>query len=102
MRCRERNNGGLVLLFRLTLFYMLIFLSPISAAPHQTLNANLIIANLERHYGVRAGKRANAWFNTMKSAKALPERDKLTEINRFFNLFTFLCYLYNKQCLNRK
>ncbi len=90
MQRRERNRCATASVFRLGLLFLLISISPISAAPTQTLNANLIIAQLERNYGPRAGKRANAWFNTMKSAENMSERDKLTKVNRFFNLFTFI------------
>lgn len=90
MGLRDGNIASKLPAARLGLLCLLLSISPLSAAPTQTLNANLIISKLERNYGPRAGKRANAWFKTMQTADGMTEREKLTEVNRFFNLFTFI------------
>ncbi|WP_372871094.1 transglutaminase-like cysteine peptidase [Shewanella sp.] len=54
------------------------------------LNRDHIISTLESKYGPRAGKRANAWFQVVDSAQNLTNEEKLTKVNTFFNLFTFV------------
>ena len=60
------------------------------ASPTQTLNKEHIVSTLESRYGERAGKRARAWFKVLDSAQGLSEREKLTKVNNFFNLFRFV------------
>ncbi|QYK04888.1 transglutaminase-like cysteine peptidase [Shewanella zhangzhouensis] len=54
------------------------------------LDRSKIVSTLESKYGPRAGKRANAWFQVVDSAQGLSEMEKLTKVNTFFNLFTFV------------
>ncbi|MGC9493232.1 transglutaminase-like cysteine peptidase, partial [Vibrio genomosp. F10] len=41
-------------------------------------------------YGDRAGKRVDTWRKKMAVFHGLPERDQLTEVNRFFNQLNFV------------
>lgn len=41
-------------------------------------------------YGTRAGKRVDTWRKEIAKHQNAPERDKLTEINRFFNQLYFV------------
>lgn len=41
-------------------------------------------------YGTRAGKRVETWRKEIAKHQNAPERDKLTEINRFFNQLYFV------------
>ncbi len=41
-------------------------------------------------YGPRAGKRVESWRNELSKYKSLPERDKLTKVNNFFNQLYFV------------
>ncbi len=41
-------------------------------------------------YGQRAGKRVSTWRTEMRDYQQLSERDKLTQVNRFFNQLNFV------------
>ncbi|EKO3933813.1 transglutaminase-like cysteine peptidase, partial [Vibrio fluvialis] len=41
-------------------------------------------------YGPRAGKRVATWRSEMARYRSLPEREQLTEVNRFFNQLYFV------------
>ncbi|MDN3612115.1 transglutaminase-like cysteine peptidase [Vibrio ostreicida] len=41
-------------------------------------------------YGDRAGKRIETWRKEIRQLKGLPERQQLTEVNRFFNQLHFV------------
>nr|WP_158129287.1 transglutaminase-like cysteine peptidase [Vibrio fluvialis] len=41
-------------------------------------------------YGSRAGKRVATWRSEMARYRSLPEREQLTEVNRFFNQLYFV------------
>ena len=76
--------------FILILLISLIFLSRLVAQTNEPLDENKIISSLEQSYGKRAGKRGKAWFKLMRSKAENSEQDKLTKVNRFFNLFRFI------------
>ena len=65
-------------------------ISCLYASPTQQLDAEHISAALVAKYGERAGKRVKAWFNILESAAELSDIDKITKVNNFFNLFTFV------------
>lgn len=48
------------------------------------------LAAVERQYGVEARQRVEAWQRLLEEAASLPEPDKLTAVNRFFNRLVFV------------
>jgi predicted transglutaminase-like cysteine proteinase len=54
------------------------------------LNEPEIVNALYSHYGERAAKRGQAWFNMMQGAYNLSELEKLKNVNNFFNLLRFI------------
>jgi predicted transglutaminase-like cysteine proteinase len=54
------------------------------------LNENKIISALEKNYGERAAKRGRAWFKTLDSSYNISKKEKLQNINNFFNLLNFV------------
>ncbi|NRB25217.1 transglutaminase-like cysteine peptidase [Shewanella sp.] len=73
-----------------TIVALALVASCLYASPTQKLNKEHIVSTLESRYGERAGKRARAWFKVLDSAQGLSEREKLTKVNNFFNLFRFV------------
>ncbi|MEZ8825461.1 transglutaminase-like cysteine peptidase [Vibrio amylolyticus] len=45
---------------------------------------------VSRTYGGRAGQRVETWRKQLAVFKGLPEKDQLTEVNRFFNQLNFV------------
>ncbi|WP_295891957.1 transglutaminase-like cysteine peptidase [uncultured Vibrio sp.] len=45
---------------------------------------------VSRTYGGRAGQRVETWRKQLAIYKGLPEKDQLTEVNRFFNQLNFV------------
>lgn len=72
------------------LFLSMSFLSVLHADSKITLDGPKIIASLEKSYGERAAKRGKAWLNLMEPDPSLSESDKLSKVNRFFNMFRFI------------
>ncbi|MGL4474678.1 MAG: transglutaminase-like cysteine peptidase [Shewanella sp.] len=54
------------------------------------LDESTINRALISRYGERAGMRSAAWFKVLASHQASSELEKLTAVNRFFNLFQFV------------
>lgn len=75
---------------QLVLMSLTLFFCSIYASPTQPLDKQHIITALENRYGERAGKRVRALFKVLDEASGLSEREKLTKINTFFNLFRFV------------
>lgn len=48
-------------------------------------NHNLILQLAQQRYGANAVKTVTAWQSLIRTSASIVERDKLTEINRFFN-----------------
>ncbi|WP_372880181.1 transglutaminase-like cysteine peptidase [Psychromonas sp.] len=54
------------------------------------LDEQKIIRALALNYGERAAKRGKAWFNILHSSVRLDEKEKLNEVNKFFNMLYFV------------
>ncbi|WP_076415511.1 transglutaminase-like cysteine peptidase [Shewanella sp. UCD-KL12] len=65
-------------------------ISCLYASPTQQLNKKHIISTLESRYGERAGMRVKAWFKVLDTSQGLTEKEKITKVNNFFNLFRFV------------
>lgn len=65
-------------------------ISLLYAAPLRQLDEHQITTALEKRYGERAKLRARAWFNVLSNANKLEEKQKLLEVNNFFNMFRFI------------
>lgn len=70
--------------------HLLVLSTIIYADSLSQLNENKIISALQKTYGDRAALRGKAWFKTMRKTQSLPEMEKLTKINSFFNLLKFV------------
>lgn len=55
-----------------------------------TLDRDQITTQLAAHYGDRAQQRGQSWLTTLEQAIRAPVTEQLFQINRFFNLFTFI------------
>ena len=69
---------------------LLFVVSVLHAKKESKLNESQIVSALINNYGERAGKRGTAWFRLMDNSYALDELDKLSQVNNFFNLLTFI------------
>lgn len=83
-----RNNVARICLYLIS--HLLVVSTIIYADSLSQLNENKIISALQNTYGDRASLRGKAWFKTMRTAQKLPEMEKLTKINSFFNLLRFV------------
>ncbi|WP_065204690.1 transglutaminase-like cysteine peptidase [Shewanella woodyi] len=90
MKDRLTHNLTYIKVCRFILIAMVLVASCLYASPTQKLNKGHITSTLEARYGERAGKRVRAWFKVLDEAKSLSERDKITKVNTFFNLFRFV------------
>jgi len=72
------------------LMALTLAVSCLYASPTQELDRENITSTLESKYGERAGKRARAWFRVLDEAQGLSEKEKMTKVNNFFNLFRFV------------
>lgn len=61
-----------------------------SAFSSSLLDENKVISVLHQHYGERAAKRGQAWFDLLSTSYDLPEPEKLSNINSFFNQLRFV------------
>jgi predicted transglutaminase-like cysteine proteinase len=85
MQPRQPTHGWPKRLHR-TLLLGLVLLVGLSSAL-ANWDFGLILGNAESRYGNlgAARQRIQAWEALIKSSSELPEQDKLTEVNRFFN-----------------
>ena len=81
-----RNLLIIGLILCLLLFSMLLF----SAQNLTSLDEVKITRALKQNYGERAAKRGRAWFSVMARSEHLENREKLKNINQFFNLLYFV------------
>ncbi|MGB1262445.1 MAG: transglutaminase-like cysteine peptidase [Cognaticolwellia sp.] len=65
-------------------------LSALFAQSTLSLDEKKIISALEKNYGIRAGKRAKAWFKLMQPNAEDTALAQLTKVNQFFNMFRFV------------
>ncbi|XZG68750.1 transglutaminase-like cysteine peptidase [Chitinibacteraceae bacterium HSL-7] len=79
------------LVHALALFCGLLVLYPLASALDERFTlSSTTIANAEKRWP-GAGKRLNAWMELLDGPlNQAAERDKLTEVNRFFNQITFV------------
>jgi len=75
---------------QLILMALTLAVSCLYASPTQKLDKDHITSTLESRYGERAGKRVKAWFKVLDEAQGLSEREQMTKVNNFFNLFRFI------------
>jgi predicted transglutaminase-like cysteine proteinase len=73
--------GSILLLISTALLY---------AETSNQLDEPKIINALYSHYGERAAKRGQAWFDMMKESDHLSASEKLKNVNDFFNLLHFV------------
>ncbi|WP_062265301.1 transglutaminase-like cysteine peptidase [Endozoicomonas arenosclerae] len=50
----------------------------------------VLLENVRKHYGDKAGKRMVAWQNLLDSSRGLSEAEKLKKVNQFFNQLRFI------------
>ncbi|PKF60701.1 hypothetical protein CW745_14325 [Psychromonas sp. psych-6C06] len=69
---------------------LLVSFSVLHAQKLGRLNESKIVNALTKNYGDRAGKRGTAWFRLMDKSYQLEEKEKLKQVNHFFNLLRFV------------
>ncbi|WP_394132463.1 transglutaminase-like cysteine peptidase [Shewanella maritima] len=67
-----------------------LLVSSLYASPTQNLDSTKIINALKASYGERAGLRAKAWFKILDESASLSDKQKLENVNNFFNMFRFI------------
>ncbi|NRD75756.1 transglutaminase-like cysteine peptidase [Shewanella sp. VB17] len=90
MNARLNHNLTYIKVCRFSLIAVMLVTSCLYASPTQKLDKAHITSTLESRYGQRAGKRVKAWFKVLDEAKSLHEKEKITKVNNFFNLFRFV------------
>ncbi len=75
---------------QLSIMALTLSFSYLFASPSQRLDVNHITQAIESRYGAQAGKRIRAWFKVLDESRGLSEREKITKVNNFFNLFRFI------------
>ncbi|MCL1091341.1 transglutaminase-like cysteine peptidase [Shewanella profunda] len=90
MNGRLGYKDSLLRVCRFSLIASALGICCLYAAPTQNLDETQITSKLVKHYGERAGMRAKAWFKVLSEASTLDEKEKLSKVNNFFNLFRFV------------
>jgi len=68
---------------RITLFLLVVFCAFTVSA--QLEISAILLGKIQQKFGVEAVTRVEQWQDLMKTAKALPEKEKLQRVNQFFN-----------------
>lgn len=79
---------------RLWLWYFVLTLAFSKVWSDNTIDiSQAILGNIESKYGLHARKRVESWQQLIRSARKLPEIDKLKAVNQFFNQIEFVADL---------
>jgi len=68
---------------RITLFLLVVFCAFTVSA--QLEISAILLDKIQQKFGVEAVTRVEQWQDLMKTAKTLPEKEKLQRVNQFFN-----------------
>jgi predicted transglutaminase-like cysteine proteinase len=79
-----------VWLFLLSSLLLLISTALLYAKSSSELNESKIISALYNHYGERAAKRGQAWFDMMQLSNNITAPEKIKNVNDFFNQLNFI------------
>ncbi|MGF1695584.1 transglutaminase-like cysteine peptidase [Vibrio kyushuensis] len=76
-------------MYKYCLVLLLVLFTSTSSVALNTREQQWVDA-VSRTYGERGGKRVETWRKQIAIFHGLPERDQLTEVNRFFNQLNFV------------
>jgi len=84
-RLAKISKHGYLKKSRRIIVFLLVFFCALTTVSAQLEISAILLDKIKQKFGVEAITRVEQWQSLMKTARALPEKEKLQQVNQFFN-----------------